>query len=34
MIVGFFIGYFIGGIVGIFIYSTIVIASRCDDENS
>ena len=34
MIVGFFIGYFTGAIFGIFIYSAIVIASRCDDENS
>lgn len=30
MITGFFIGYFIGAIVGIFIYSAIVIASRSD----
>ena len=32
MITGFFIGYFIGGIVGIFIYSAIIIASRSDKD--
>lgn len=28
----FFIGYITGGIVGVFIYSAIVIASRSDEK--
>lgn len=32
MLIGFFIGYLLGGLVGTFIYSAIVIASRSDKE--